>query len=136
MKLIRYILFLPICFMALGIVYWGFNHLLSWFIGLSTFWLIVVLLLLGGTIWFFFKILSAFLIHYTSMLAPSRTFSFWTIFALSLFNGIWAIYNTWTLDLNYSSNIIFGAIVFSILVLELTFALIYGSVIVTKETYQ
>ena len=70
------------------------------------------------------------------MLAPSRTFSFWTIFALSLFNGIWAIYNTWTLDLNYSSNIIFGAIVFSILVLELTFALIYGSVIVTKETYQ
>uniref|UniRef100_UPI004048927F hypothetical protein n=1 Tax=Roseivirga sp. TaxID=1964215 RepID=UPI004048927F len=72
MKLIRYILFIPVCFLALGIVYWGFSHLLSWFIGLSTFWLIVILIFFGGAIWGLFKGLSAMLMSFTSMLAPNR----------------------------------------------------------------
>lgn len=135
MKLIRYILFIPVCFLALGIVYWGFSHLLIWFIGLSTFWLIVILIFFGGAIWGLFKGLSAMLMSFTSMLAPNRMFSFWTVLVLSIINGIWAIYNSWTMDVNYSGKVIFGAIVFTILVLELTFALIYGSAAATEEAY-
>ncbi len=135
MKLIRYILFIPLCFLAIGIVYWAFVHLLSWFIGLSIFWLIVVLFLFGGTLWGLFKGLSGILSNLTSRVSPNRVFSFWTILILSIINGIWAIYNSWTMGMNYSGKVIFGAIVFTILVLELTFALIYGSASAMEDDY-
>ncbi|MBD3627659.1 hypothetical protein [Cyclobacterium sp.] len=135
MKLIRYILFIPICFLALKFVYWGFSHLLTWFIGLSTFWLIATLIFFGGAIWSLFKVLSAMLMSFTSMFAPNRIFSFWTVLILSIINSIWTIYNSWTMDVNYSGKVIFGAIVFSILVLELTFVLIIGSGEATEEAY-
>ncbi len=135
MKLIRYILFIPLCFLALGIVYWAFGLLLSWFIGLSTFWLIVVLFLFGGTLWGLFQGLSGMLTNLTSRVSPNRVFSFWTILILSIINGIWAIYNSWSMDINYSGRVIFGAIVFSILVLELTFALILGSASAMEDDY-
>jgi len=135
MKLIRYILFIPICFLALGLVYWGFGHLLSWFIGLSTFWLIVILIFFGGAIWGLFKGLSGMLMSLTSMISPNRAFSFWTVLTLSIVNGIWTIYNSWTMDINYSGKVIFGSIIFTILVLELTFALIYGSATAMEEDY-
>ncbi len=135
MKLIRYILFIPLCFLALGIVYWAFGHLLSWFIGLSTFWLIVILILFGSTLWGLFQGLSGLLTNLTSRVSPNRVFSFWTILILSIINGIWVIYNSWTMDINYSGKVIFGAIVFTILVLELTFALIYGSATSMEDDY-
>jgi hypothetical protein len=135
MKLIRYILFIPVCFLALGIVYWGFSHLLVWFIGLSTFWLIIILFFFGSVIWGIFKGLSAVLISFTSILAPNRKFSFLTVLLLSIINGIWAIYITWSMDVIYSGKVIFGAIVFTFLVLELTFALIYGAAAANEEAY-
>jgi hypothetical protein len=135
MKLIRYILFIPVCFLALGIVYWGFSHLLTWFIELSAFWLIVILIFFGSAIWGLFKGLSAILMNLTSMLAPNRMFSFWTVLVLSIINGVWAIYNSWTMGINYNGKVIFGAIVFTILVVELTYALIYGSAKATEEGY-
>ena len=133
MKLIRYILFIPVCFLAIGIVYWGFSHLLAWFIKLSTFWLIVILILFGGAIWELFKGLSAILMNLTSMLAPNRMFSFWTVLILSIINGIWTIYKSWTMDVNYNGKVIFGGIALTILVLELTFALIIGSASAVEE---
>ena len=133
MKLIRYIVFIPLCFLALGIVYWAFGHLLSWFIGLSTFWLIVILILFGSAIWGLFQGLSSMLMRLTSMVSPNRLFSFWTVLILSIINGVWTIYNSWTMEINYSGKVIFGAIVFTILVIELTFALIYGSATTMEE---
>jgi len=131
MKLIRYILFIPLSFLAIGIVYWAFGHLLSWFIGLSTllstFWLIVILVFFGGTLWGLFQGFSSMLTNLTSRVSPNGAFSFWTILIISIINGIWVIYNLWTMDINYSGKVIFGAIVFTILVLKLTFALIIGS---------
>jgi high-affinity Fe2+/Pb2+ permease len=127
MKLIRYILFIPVCSLALRIVYWGFSHLLTWFIGLSTFWLIIILIFFAGTIWRLFKMLSAMLMGFASMIAPNRMFSFWAVLVLSIINGIWIIYNSWTIDTNYSGKVIFATIVFTILVIDLTIALICGS---------
>lgn len=75
------------------------------------------------------------LMSLTSMISPNRAFSFWTVLILSIINGIWTIYNSWTMDINYSGKVIFGSIIFTILVLELTFALIYGSVTAMEEDY-
>lgn len=127
MKFLRYLIFIPICLVVLGIIYWLFGLLLSWFIGLSTFWLIAILLFFGGGIWGLFKVLSGVLMGLTSKISPSFEFSFWTVLILSAINGIWTIVNAWSMDINYSGKVIFGAIVFTILIVELTFALIMGA---------
>ena len=127
MKFLRYLIFIPICFVVLGIIYWLFGLLLSWFIGLSTFWLIAILLFFGGAIWGLFKALSGVLMGLTSKISPSFEFAFWTVLVLSAINGIWTIVNAWSMDINYSGKVIFGAIVFTVLIVELTFALIMGA---------
>jgi hypothetical protein len=93
MKFLRYLIFIPICFVVLGIIYWLFGLLLSWFIGLSTFWLIAILLFFGGAIWGLFKGLSGVLMGLTSKISPSFEFAFWTVLVLSAVNGIWTIVN-------------------------------------------
>jgi hypothetical protein len=128
MKIVKYFLFIPISILAFSIIYGGVWELLSWFFELSTFWLIVVFIFFGGLIWSFFKGLSSLLIYFVSFLSPNKTFGFWTMLILSLINGVWTIYNSWTLDINYSGTMIFGAVVFTTLVLEITFALILASV--------
>jgi hypothetical protein len=134
MKFLRYLLFIPICILVISLIYWLFALLLTWFIGLSTFWLIAILIFFGSMIWGIFKMLSALIMGFTSKISPSFEFAFWTITVLSVLNGIFAVYNTWTMDINYSGKVIFGAIVFTILVVELTFALVLGSGSM-EETY-
>ena len=127
MKFLRYLIFIPICLVALGFSYWIFGLLLSWFIGLSTFWLIAILVLFGSTIWGVFKGFSAILVGLTSKLSPNFEFAFWTILVLSIINGIWSIINAWSMNINYNGKVILGAIVFTILIIELTIALILGA---------
>ena len=127
MKFLRYLIFIPICVVVIGIIYWLFGLLLIWFIGLSTFWLIIILIFFGGAIWGLFKGLSALLMGLTSKISPSSEFAFFTVLALSAINGIWAIVNAWSMDINYSGQVIFAAIIFTFLILELTFALIVGA---------
>jgi len=134
MKFLRYLLFIPVSLIVISLIYLLFGLLLYWFIGLSTFWLMVILIFFGSIIWGIFKMLSALIMGLTSKLSPSFEFAIWTILVLSIINGIWAIVNAWSMDINYSGKVIFGAIVYSILVVELTYALIIGSGS-TKETY-
>jgi len=127
MKYLRYLLFVPVTFIIISLIYLLFSFLLYWFIGLSKFWLIVILVFFGGTIWQIFKILSALIMNFTSKISPSFEFAFWTIIVLSILNGILAIVNAWSMDISYSSKVVFGAIIYSVLVFELTLALIIGS---------
>lgn len=135
MKLIRYILSIPLCSLVIGLIYWGFGYLLSWFIGLSTFWSLAILFSLGGVIWELFRVLSGMLMGLTSMISPNRVFSFCTVLILSVIDGIWTIYRSWTMDIHYSGKVIFVSIIFTILVLQLTFALIVGAATVMEEDY-
>lgn len=133
MKLIRTLLVIPACLIALGIVYWAFGLLLLWFIGLSKFWFIVVLIFFGGAIWGLFTAISAGLTMLTSMISPNKLFSFWTVVVLSVLFGGRAIYRAWTLDLEYSGKVIFGMIIYTILVLEITYVLIHGSAVAGED---
>ena len=127
-KFLRYLAFLPVTFVILTLIYFFFGLLLYWIIGLSTFWLLVVLFLFGGMIWGLFKGIAGFAMGFTSKISPSFEFAFWTILILTILNCIWSIYGAWTIDVSYSGKIIFGAIVYTLLIIELTFALIVGSI--------
>lgn len=127
MKFLRYLIFIPICLFVLGIIFLLFGFLLPWLITLSTFWLIVILLTFGGAIWMLFKLLSSILMSLITKISPSSQFAFWTVSIICVINGIWSIVYAWSMDINYSGKVIFGVIVFTILTIELTFALIAGA---------
>lgn len=135
MKIIRYLIFIPICLFVISLVYTLFAYLLSWFVTLGTFWLILIFFLFGGAIWGLFKGLSALLMSFTSRISPNLQFSFWSVLIISGINGIWTIVNTWTMDINYSFKVIFASIIFTILIIELTMALIMGSAASLEEEY-
>jgi hypothetical protein len=127
MKFLRYLVFLPICILVIGLIYYLFGLLSSWLFGLSTFWLVVVILFLGSMIWGLFSGLSAAVMGFVSKISPSFKFAFWTIAVLSVLFGILAIISVWSLNINYSGKLLFAAIAYTVLVIQLTFGLIAGS---------
>jgi len=134
-KILRFLIFFPICFIAMAIVNWGLVHLLIWFIGLSKFWFIVVIIFLGGTIWGLFKMLASLLVMLAAYISPIKWLGTVTISVLALINGGILGYNLWTLKEDYSGWETFGAVIATLLVLELTFALIYGAAAASEEHY-
>jgi hypothetical protein len=126
-KILRFLIFFPICFIAMAIVNWSLGHLLIWYLGLGKFWLIVVIVFLGGTIWVLFKMLASLLVMLAAYISPIKWLGTLTISILALINGGILGYNLWTLKEDYSGWETFGAVVATLLVLELTIALIFGA---------
>jgi len=104
-----------------------FFYLLLWFIGLSTIWQIVVFSIFGGTIWGLFTWLSSIIMYGVSFIVPNKKVGFWIILIMSLYNGIKAIYRLWTVKDDYGHIETFLGIVCTVLIVELTFALILGA---------
>jgi len=134
-KILRFLIFFPICFIAMAIVNWGLGHLLIWFLGLSKFWFFVVFIFFGGTIWGLFKMLASLLVMLAAYISPIKWLGTVTISILALINGGNLGYNLWTLKEDYSGWETFGAVIATLLVLELTFALIIGATAASEEHY-
>jgi len=126
-KFLRFIFFIPLCMLTLGLVNWGLVWLFIWFIGLSKFWMIVVFFVFASTIWNLFTALAVMLTALTSYVSPNRHFGVVTISILSIINGAHIGYRVWTLKDAYSGWEITGAIFVTILLFELTLALIHGA---------
>lgn len=126
-KILRFLLFFPICFTVIAIVNWGFGYLLFWSLELSRFWFIVVVIFLGGTIWNIFKWIAYMLGMLASYLSPIRWLGPITILILALINGGILCYKLWTLKDDFSGMEMFVAVIATILVVQLTFALIFGA---------
>lgn len=134
-KILRFLIFFPICFIAMAIVNWGLGHLLIWFLGLSKFWFFIVIIFLGGSIWGLFKMLASLLVMLASYISPIKWLGTLTISILALINGGILGYNFWTLKEDYSGWETFGAVIATLLVLQLTFALIIGATAASEEHY-
>jgi len=134
-KILRFLIFFPICFIAMAIVNWGLGHLLIWFLGLSKFWFFVVFIFFGGSIWGLFKMLASLLVMLAAYISPIKWLGTVTISILALINGGNLGYNLWTLKEDYSGWETFGAVIATLLVLELTFALIIGATAASEEHY-
>ncbi len=126
-KFLRFVVLIPLCMLILGIVNWGLMWLFVWFIGLSKFWMIVVFIFFAGSIWNLFKLVATLLSMLTSYVSPNKSFGIITITVLSVLNSILIGYRVWTLKDDYSGWEIAGAVFFTILLVELTFALFYGA---------
>jgi hypothetical protein len=134
-KILRFLIFFPICFIAMAIVNWGLGYLLIWFLDLSKFWFFIVIIFLGGIIWGLFKMLASLLVMLAAYISPIKWLGTLTISILALINGGILGYNLWTLKEDYSGWETFAAVIATLLVLELTFALIIGATAASEEHY-
>lgn len=134
-KILRFLIFFPICFIAMAIVYWGLGNMLIWLVflfGLSKFWFFVVIIILGGVIWGLFKVLAFFLVMLAAFISPIKWLGILTISILTFVNSGFLVYNIWT---DYSGFGTFGAVIATLLVIEITFVLIFGTKAASLEHY-
>ena len=132
-KILRFLLFFPICLIALSLVNLGFGKLIEWVMDLSGFWFFVVVFVLGGLLWGLFRMIASLLIMIASYICPVEKLGSTTISMLASINCFWLWYLTWTQKEDYSGWENFVAVILSILILELTMALIEGSLIAEKK---
>jgi hypothetical protein len=95
MKAIRYIIFIPIIFFIIGIVYTLLPLTLFGLVSLSKFWLIVFLIFFGGLTAVIFQLLPGGLAWLSSKISPSKNFAFYTILTISVLLAIVVIYGYW-----------------------------------------
>ena len=79
--------------------------------------------------------LASLLVMLAAYISPIKWLSMATISILALINGGYLGYVVWTLKDDYSGWETFGAVIATLLVLELTFALIHGSILASEEHY-
>jgi len=129
-KILRFLVFLPICFCTMAIVDWLFFKIVIWAAYLadySMFWFLVVIFILGGIIWNFFHLLASLLIIVATYISPIKWLGTVTISIVALINGGKLVYYVWNTDHSKYEGAGFAKFILIILAIELTFTLIKGS---------
>ena len=96
MKAIRYIIFIPIIFVIIVIVYALLPLTVVGLMSMSKFWLIVLLIFFGGIAVTAFQLLPGGIAWLSAKISPSKNFAFYTILTISVLLGIMQIINYWT----------------------------------------
>ena len=79
MKAIRYIIFIPIIFVIVALVYTLLPMSLFALMGLSKFWLIVLLIFFGGLAVGIFALLPGGITWLSAKISPNKEFAFYSI---------------------------------------------------------
>lgn len=95
MKLIRYIVFIPIIYMIISLIYILLPWSLFGLISLSNFWLTVLLIFFGGVAVSVFTLLPGAITWLSAKIAPNREFAFYSTLTISIILGILQIYGFW-----------------------------------------
>lgn len=84
MKTLRYIVFIPIIYMIIGLINWLLPLSLAGIMSLNKFWLIVLLLVFGGIIVTIFQLLPGVIAWLSSKISPNQKFAFYTTLIISI----------------------------------------------------
>lgn len=96
MKTIRYIIFIPIISLVIGLIYMLLPLALFSLLTLSKFWLIFLLLSFGGLIIAGFTFIPGLISWLFARISPSKQFAFTTTVLISVLLAILQIFNLWT----------------------------------------
>jgi len=132
MKTIKFLLFIPVCLMALGIISWTFVHLLNWTIDRTTLWyrnidmiyFVLIIPFFWGTIWGVFKLAAIGLTALLIPVSPEKKFSLYSIASLSLINCLALLVYFWTRDVDYSWKWIFILLIISVFVVDFSSSIV------------
>ena len=96
MKAIRFLIFIPLIFLIIGLIYTLLPMSLFYLMTLSKFWLIILLLFFGGSVVGAFQFLPGVITWLSAKISPNENFAFYTILTISIILGIFQIHSFWT----------------------------------------
>lgn len=96
MKAIRSIIFIPMIFVIVTLVYTLLPLSLIGLLSLNNFWVFILLFFFGGSAFGIFALLPGYLTWLAAKISPNKKFAFYSIFSISVLLGISQIYNYWT----------------------------------------
>ncbi len=132
MKTLKFILFIPVCLIALGIINWAFISLLNWTIDQTHQWyqnmgILFFLLLIPffwGTIWGVFKLTAIGTAALLIPVSPDKDFSLYTLGVLSLINCLALIIYYWLRDANYSWRVILMSMIVTAFIVDFSASIV------------
>lgn len=140
MKKLKFILFIPICLVALGLINMAFMYLLNWTIDRTNHWynnwhifyFIILIPLFWGTIWGIFKITAIGMAALLIPVSPDKKFSLYTLGIFSLLNCLALIIHYWVRDVNYSWRVILMSMIITAFIVDFSASIVL--VFSKKET--
>jgi len=140
LKTLKFIFFIPVCMITLGILSFAFMSLLNWTIvktgkwynDLNIVYFILLIPFFWGTIWGIFKLSAVGLAALLIPVSPDKKFSFYTLSLLSLINCIGLVVYYWTRDISYSWKVILMSLIISGFILDFSASIV---LVFSKKDY-
>lgn len=128
MKAIRYIIFIPIIYLIIDIVYSILPLSLFALMALSKFWVIILLLFFGGFCIGLFQFLPGGITWLSAKISPSKNFAFYSILTISILLAVRKIIDIWTMSNEDDNSLsIFFSIIFTCLTIGIATSLSVGA---------
>jgi hypothetical protein len=129
MKFLRFILFLALSLVMIGVAYWLLSMLFPWFMGLSGFWFFFLLFVFASFAYrFFFTNLALFRLRKTVLMFLGNSPLNWTrafiLIFYSLFGFVY-VFNSYALKTEHSTWDFIAYWVFVLLILQLTINMMF-----------
>lgn len=128
MKAIRYIIFIPIIYLIIDLVYSLLPLSLIALMALSNFWVIILLIFFGGLAVGIFQFLPGCITWLSAKISPSKNFAFYSVLTISVLVGIKKIIDYWTLSSESENGLaVFFTIICTCLTIGITTSLSVGA---------
>jgi hypothetical protein len=132
MKTLRFILFVPVCLILLGVISWIFINLLNWTIDKTNQWyndlhliyFVLLIPLFWGIIWGIFKLSAIGLAALLIPVSPDKKFSLYTLGIFSLVNCLVLILHYWLRDVNYSWKVILMSMIITAFIVDFSASIV------------
>jgi len=132
MKPLKYILFIPVCLVALGLINMAFMYLLNWTIdtttqwynGINGFYFVLLIPLFWGFIWGVFKLSAIGLAALLIPVSPDKKFSLYTLGIFSLLNCLALIIHYWVRDVTYSWRVIAMSLIITAFIVDFSASIV------------
>lgn len=125
-KKIKFLVFIPVSLLAIGIINYLFMQLLNitidwtttWYRDLSLIYFILLAPFFWGTVWGIFKLTAIGLAALLIPVSPDKNFSLYTLGILSLINCVFLIVYYWTRDVNYSWRVVLMSFIITVFIVD------------------
>jgi hypothetical protein len=132
MKKLKFILFIPLSVIALGIINLAFMHLLNWTIertnqwynDINTFYFVLLIPLFWGAIWGIFKLSAIGMAALLIPVSPDKKFSLRALGVFSLLNCLFLIIHYWVRDVNYTWRVILMSLIITAFIVDFSTSIV------------
>lgn len=127
-RILRNIIVVPACFIAIGLVYWGLGKIFNWITTFDSFlsilFSIMLFVIVGGAI---FMLVAVNFVAFISRISPKREFAIWTVRIISTLYCFYAVISIWTTPVQFTGTMIFSCIIFSAMSIFVAINLVGGA---------